>query len=124
MTDISSMTNEQLAEALAVEVMGWGLDLIENEWGLHYYRGADGKSVMDSRLWQPCTDLNQAVECADYLANLGYSWSVDNVENDHYHASVYRPSTERIYFCDADNPARALCEAVAMAVEGAGNDTD
>ena len=119
MTDFSTMTDDQLAEWLATSVMGWMLDLVENEWGLRYYRDADGKSVMDARLWQPTRDLNQAVECADFMANLGYSWSVDNIENDHYHASVYRPSTEIIYFGDAtDNPARVLCEAVAMAVEG------
>jgi len=118
-TDFSTMTDDQLDEWLAVNVMGWMLDLVENEWGLRYYRDADGKSVMDARLWQPTTDLNQAVKCADYVANLGFSWSVDNVENDHYHASIYRPSTENIYFCDAtDTPARALCEAIAMVVEG------
>lgn len=30
MTNISSMTNEQLGEWLAVNVMGWMLDLVEN----------------------------------------------------------------------------------------------
>ena len=109
MTDFSTMTDDQLDEWLAVNVMG-GNEFFPTTYAIH-----------NGRVWQPTRDLNQAVMCADFMANLGYSWSVDNVENDHYHASVYRPSTENIYFCDAtNNPARALCEAIAMAVEGEG----
>lgn len=118
MTDISSMTDEQLNEALAIEVMGWRKDAIGDWWVGKKDNIMALKELVED--WQPCIDLNQAVECADYMANLGFNWSVDNIENDHYHASVYRPSTEHIYFCDANIPARALSEAVLMAVRGEG----
>ncbi len=125
MTDFSTMTDSQLDEWLAVNVMGWHTGRVNphpsNQLNWYDKDDKDDNYVMPCIRWQPTTDLNQAVKCADYVANLGFSWSVDNVENDHYHASIYRPSTENIYFCDAtDNPARALCEAVAMAVEGEG----
>jgi len=126
MTNFSTMTNDQLDEWLAVNVMGWMLDLVENEWGLRYYRDADGKSVMDARLWQPTCDLNQAVECAEKIGNgENAAWAI--VRNSHNAVELleypkYRGECQNhfmdVYKSYSDNPARALCEAVAMAVEG------
>lgn len=117
MTDFSTMTDSQLNEWLAVEVMGWH----EDSDHMNLWLDKDGEITTDKEDWQPARDLNKAVMCADYMANLGFSWTVENVENDHYHACVLRPSNRTMFDCDtADTPARALSIAVCMAVEGEG----
>ena len=50
------MTNEELDEALAIEVMGW--HIFGYEW-----HEVGGKYVMDFNDWHPTTNRNQAVEC-------------------------------------------------------------
>ena len=119
------MTDDQLDEWLAVKVMGWTLDLIENEWGLRYYRDADGKSVMDARLWQPTRDLNQAVECVEKLRDeRGYLMRIYYQTETKYLVwfVLYSDKNGRILKEIWGKPnailSRALCEAVAMAVEG------
>ena len=66
----SQMTDAELNE-LAAEAMGWTIEDSENEWGLRLIRDADGKALMDVRLWQPATDLNQAVMLENKIIELG-----------------------------------------------------
>ena len=113
------MTNEDIAEQLAVKVMGWYLDMVENEWGLRFYKGADGNVVMDIRLWRPAEDLNQAVMCAE---NSEYGWNLEHWKNRSPRtiATIWRdeqPGEIVEIYGKHDNPARALCEAVLMAVD-------
>jgi len=118
MTDFSTMTDDQLDEWLAVNVMGWMLDLVENEWGLRYYRGTDGKSVMDARLWQPTRDLNQAVMCAEKWKKVAEERNIEIVYTwSGYHIQL-RVVDKVVGKSKVDEFARALCEAVCMAVEG------
>lgn len=121
MTNISSMTDEQLAEALAIEVMGWkkycnfeGRECFKNDDDWHWIED-----------WQPCTDLNQAVECAENWQGQS-SCRYVVIQRQAYDAP---PSLVDLWECklvDIENdfrtlnesPARALCEAVLMAVRG------
>jgi len=120
MTDFNAMSDDQLDEWLAVNVMGWMLDLVENEWGLRYYRDADGKSVMDARLWQPTHDLNQAVECAEKWKKVAEGRNIEIVYTwSGYHIQL-RVVNKVVGESKVDEFARALCEATAMAMEGEG----
>lgn len=120
MTDFSTMTDTQLDGWLATRVMGWILDLIENEWGLRYYRGTDGKSVMDARLWQPTHDLNQAVKCAEKWKKVAEERNIEIVYTWSGYRIQLRVVNKVVGESKVDEFARALCEAVAMVVEGEG----
>ena len=117
MTDYSQMTRDDIAEQLAVKVMGWYLDMVENEWGLRFYKGADGNAVMDIRLWKPAEDLNQAVECAEKLRPM-WIWDLDGTDIG-FTATLKKEPTYQIVktAVSKTSPARALCEAVLMAVD-------
>lgn len=129
MTDISSMTDSELNEALA-EWRGWH----KRQTGTGYpwywcepdymedslYRHS-GKSVMMCSEWQPTTDLNQAVECAEKWKNVAeerniaivYTWSGYHIQ--------FRVGNKIVGETKVDDLPRALCEAVLVAVRGEGN---
>ena len=119
MTNFSAMSDKQLAEYLATRVMGWWLD----EDG--YYCSGDQETLENVEAhyfkddWQPCDPehLHQAVECAEKLANEQTIrvWYEYYAPDKMWHCGfAIPPIAERGY---ADNPARALCVAVAMVKE-------
>ena len=112
MTDFRAMANDQLDEWLAVNVMGWH----EDSDHMNLWLDKDGKITTDKEDWQPTRDLNQAVMCAE-------KWSKDNdCEMVIYYKShwVVDFRCGSLYPIHGDSLTRALCEAVAMAVEGEG----
>ena len=114
----NEMTDREMDEALATEVMGWtvGGDMfleplpsispsVEPWWDTVIFRED----------WQPTTNLNQAWECLGLYdgqvhINNGYKgWYIELLK--------YNNSTQYIdaYSANNENPARAICEAVLMA---------
>lgn len=120
MTDISNMTDEQLNEALAIEVMGW----TEKE---RYYQSdgttykfyvyGDNKTCVKEN-WNPTHDLNQAFEVLDKW----HSFSTCNISH-----AIYRNGEKYLVTLDClpfqsvaqvkhKSLARAICEAVLTVV--------
>lgn len=121
MTYISSMTDEQLNEALAIEVMKFRF------WDGVYY-SEDGREI-ELGDWQPTTDLNQAVGCAEKWINRRGHYRVRLEYQEDIYGWSYHAAIEHIYYADIvnirnANPARALCEAVLMAKRREGNKFD
>ena len=112
MTDFSTMTDTQLDEWLAVNVMEW--EKWCNSEGHECFKNDDDWHWIED--WQPTRDLNQAVMCAE-------KWSKDNdCEMVIYYKShwVVDFRCGSLYPIHGDSLTRALCEAVAMATEGEG----
>ena len=116
MTDtISDMTDYELNEAIAFEVMGWHID----EFG--YWMDANDEHTGYIAIehpdmgWIPTADLNQAVRCVEGFAHITICkfvygsplWDV-TIENSAYSSGwpVARGACL----------ARAICEAALMAV--------
>ena len=123
MTDYSKLTDKQIAELLATKVMGWHKEIWDKLGQPVHYWFANGHIVIPCKEWHPCADLNQAVECAVVL------WKTGNpcvelmierpfVEGNDIEWRAYVDNGNRKWW-EAINtsPARALCEAVLMAVE-------
>ena len=113
----SEMTNQELNEALAVEVKGWHKLL-----GFWYNESDEIQCERED--WNPAEDLNQAVECAKketYALRIDWcvggeptcsAWvwfPVENLDGERVNAE---------YMAIAESPARALSEAVLMAKRG------
>ena len=104
---ISDMTNSELNEAIAFEVMGWHID----EFG--YWMDADDEhtgyiAIIHPTIgWIPAADINQARACVDKLQKCNGSFvGIKNYDNIHGEVDGYS--------CP-DNFARAMCEAMLMA---------
>ena len=127
--NISQMTNEQLNEALAIEVMGWVRD------GDKYWSEmADGKAprlwsfVGLCGEWNPAEDLNQAVECAGELYKMNdrnillpaYEFILEQQSREYYRAHMkwFAGRVQEGFYVVGNSPARALSEAVLMAKRG------
>jgi len=121
--DYSQMTNEQVNERLAVEVMGWEK---EKTWfdGLHnyieYWTLGNGIPVMDNNIgksycsfWQPTTDLNHAVMCAEKIGREIY---IEKRVGGDYWVMVGELSDNPSVAESASLP-RALSEAILQAVD-------
>lgn len=107
----NEMTNEELDEALAIEVMGW--HIFGYEW-----HELGGKYVMDVNDWHPTTDLNQTWECLEKFK--GYE-ILKSCYRKNYSVRVWE-EFGLVNRCAgtvvSDNLPRALCEAVLMAKRG------
>ena len=120
--NISEMTNEELNEALAVEVMGWGM---ENGFFVSPTL-KDGKEIVCFVWeWTPTEDMNQAVECLNYWLNVtGSLVEIKKMDNKYWEVELWRESPKTA----PENPLngvatdesfpRALSEAVLMAKRG------
>ena len=112
------MTDAELDEAMAKEVMGWRAKrsrMGNPEW----FYWTDACDTCDNRKYRlgdfrPTADLNQAVECAR-------KWAY---ERDEEFWLMYKRQ-EDIFGCITSfgyesnkDPARAICEALLMAVRG------
>ena len=116
--DYSQMTDDELNTLTATRIMGWYADIVENEWGLRFYK--DGIStVMDARGWQPTSNLNQAVMVAEEFASF-FEVAYFRSGKSKYMAYVEKEPLHKHIEGRGDNPARALVIACLMAVEGEG----
>ena len=134
MTDCSQMTNDQINERLAVEVMGWHRE--RNDYVDSRYRDADEYQWVDGEgrilyhviksetltaggsqhWWHPITDITQALmctkkwvdenECTLGIYYCGGNWTIDFYD--------FRCS---LYPIQGDSLPRALCEAILMEVD-------
>ena len=112
---ISDMTDYELNEAIAFEVMGWHID----EFG--YWMDADDEHTGYIAIehptmgWIPTADLNQVIKCAEKFK--GYEILKSCYRKD-YSVKVWEKFGE-VNRCAgkiiSDNPARAMCEATLMA---------
>ena len=113
MKTISEMTDEELNNAVAVEVMGW-------EYGDHFITGANSYRIVGRKTttytkannWYPTTDYNQVfqvVEKMDYFAvrrhKAGGYWRCICVYQDGLSIGA-----------ESASAPRAICEAAVMAV--------
>ena len=111
MTDFCAMTSDQLDGWLAVRVMG-GNEFFSTTYALH-----------NGRCWQPTCDLNQAVKCAEKWVNISPKNRrlLLTLNDKNYYVQLFEyqePHEKSVGIGQGNNPARALCEAVAMAMEG------
>ena len=122
MTDFRAMSDDQLDGWLAVNVMGWVLEEA-NMWGDRgwYKKYPGGVQLMYlQKDWQPTCDLNQAVECAEKWKKVAEERNIEIVYTwSGYHIQL-RVVNKVVGESKVDEFARALCEAIAMAVEGEG----
>ena len=129
--NISEMTNEQLNEALAIEVMGWKKhpDMMGSWWIMDedkfagYIWKPHPPFAFD--IWKPAEDMNQAVECLNYWLNVtGSLVEIKKMDNKYWEVELWRESPKTA----PENPLngvatdesfpRALSEAVLMAKRG------
>ena len=107
MKPIPEMTDAELNEAMAVEVMGGG-DNYATIYAIEHYKQ-----------WNPTSDLNQAWECEERLNELGltekYLFEMKKRVVFGLQPIVSRNSVD---WCIAHATARQRCEAVLMAVRG------
>jgi len=118
MTDFSTMTNDQLDEWLATKVMGWtrGWSGYNLSWCYHVDGNEHKPKHVDD--WRPCVDLNQAVMCAEKWKKVAEERNIEIVYTwSGYHIQL-RVVNKVVGKSKVDEFARALCEAVAMAMEG------
>lgn len=121
------MTDDQLRDAVAVEVMGW-------EWSddqstedhpcrLYFTRGRSDVIHIKATNWNPLTDWNHTMEVRDRLRSLGW-WM--ELENEccigcegcilHHDPDEDEPTKEDISVRHEENPRRAICLAALQAV--------
>ena len=116
--DYSQMTDEQLAERTATEVMKNHEGILH---GFHTLKAWQPMNIPLSQ-WQPCADLNQAVMVADkWLEPLNRKIEIVMRKDDYeVELSEYKGSNGWCFVCDSynENPARALVIACLMAEEG------
>lgn len=139
MKTISEMTNEELNEALAVEVMGWNKGCILGGYP-DYYCWSDEineekyhwswmeeienekekyNAVMECSEWQPTTDLNQAFEVLEkYINKDNTRIQTDTLEGNFWEVRIFRYGEESGYLGRAveKSLALAICEAALQAV--------
>ena len=107
----SNMTDKELDEALALEVMEWLF------WDGFYY-GKDGGTEQPYILWTPTTDLNQAFEVLEKYIDRKRN-AVIHYNIDINYASIYEyGARDAIGESKGKNLARAICEAVLTAKRG------
>lgn len=126
MKEISKMTDEELDEAIAVEVMGWNKHpdmqgswwvLDEDKFAGYYWKE---RVPLIFYVWNPTVDLNQAFEA---LEKVGY-WTMCRFTGSLYHVSASlsgkdeEGSIHSAHSLTRDDFACAICEAVLMAVRG------
>jgi len=111
----SEMTDEQLNEACAIEVMEWheGIGALKDEW-----HGKQGVYIMPKASWNPIHDLNQAWMLTEKI--LGDSGEVAvSFQRGKYWAKLIRHY--KILACPyigKESLAHALSEACLMAKRG------
>ena len=116
MTKVSEMTNDELSECLAIEVMGWEYRKKYES----YYRWVDSKNyelVCGKAEWNPAKDTNQTFECANKLCNNkgGRYWGIRISPYIDGYFAEFHSKQEEIFRACRNHPARALSEAVLMA---------
>ncbi len=119
--NISEMTNEQLNEALAIEVMGWILDssVTTGRLGLAWYCNEEMDDVIAVKNWNPAEDLNQAVECAEKMyPELEIQLGRIGLKGYEVFFMWFDESIHDGYYAVIPSPARAISEAVLMARRG------
>jgi hypothetical protein len=129
------LSDMELNEWLAVEVMGWEK---EKTWVedlnnyIEYWTVGNGIPVFDKNIgksacsfWNPCTDLNQAWKCVIETAKRNPAWDLGIykiVRDGKVCASAWidRYGTDIVSDVEIENksPARAICEAVWLAKKG------
>ena len=119
MKPVSEMTNDELDEALAREVRGWGRDTNGAWWYMEvdkfsgYYWKWKANNIFP--MWRPTSNQNQAIECAESMAYI----TMCRVGFDaNWHVTIDKNSDSK--FCGAFNTSlpRAICEAVLTAARG------
>lgn len=122
MKPIPEMTDQELSEAIAVEVRGWHEGDISGRWlqsdgeGTNYYNH-DRTDLSDwgCVYFDPCDDLNQALESVDKSGveihiHLNYY-----LHDQPHYLEVGFGYIDR-YFSTLDELPRAICEALLQAV--------
>jgi len=122
---MNDMTDKELDEALALEVMGWHegdtrcYDIINRHFFERgFYFQDSGALVMPVNEWNPTKDKNQAFEvlskCIDRKRNAVIHYNIDI-----NYASIYEYGARgAIGESKGKNLARAICEAVLTAKRG------
>ena len=128
MTDFSTMTDSQLDEWLAVNVMGWHLTVYgmvghwENDNGWFMANANIPTNRSEVPHWNPADPehLHQAVDCAEKWKKVAEERNIEIVYTWSGYRIQLRIGNKIVGESKVDEFARALCEAVAMAVEGEG----
>ena len=125
------VSDKELNEWLAVEVMGWkkqlyhpltedGFSVAMDEWD--WYKYETENEPVYKKDWNPCTDLNQAWACVIETAKKYPTWDLGVykiVRGDKICASAWidKYGTDIKSDTEIENisPARAICEAIYMA---------
>ena len=122
----NEMTDPELNEATAIEVMRWQKD--GSDWWKSHSIGHH--QIMSSlNNWHPTTDLNQAIECLHEYAQIGeeldgywsthpHLWSISNGDSDSLDVCIGGKSFVQVGQKELDKLPRAICEAVLMAKRG------
>lgn len=120
MKPINEMTDPEMDEAIAVEVMKWTLGDTDIEWGFRWLTDKDGKHVMDISLWHPCKDMNQAWEAVYKFREGKELYTAMGIHHDGEHyAEIEDVAKDKLIGRSGNNNlARAICEALLMAVRG------
>ena len=111
MKTISEMTDEELNNAVAVEVMGWHEQYERGyraEWVGEHER--DGEDVEN---WNPSTDIKQAFQVVEKMRSMGWSYVIGD------EADIYYCKFINLYITcsdEADTQQRAICHAALDAV--------
>jgi len=114
------MTNKELNEWMATEVMGWHKDFCSNagiEWWYDDNLPRGNQVIMECVNWHPDTDPNQAMMCAD---KFDIYWIDKSPQKPFYRVQVGGEGGETI-ISHADNLDKlplAICEAIREVING------
>ncbi|HAC16942.1 MAG TPA: hypothetical protein DCE78_13505 [Bacteroidetes bacterium] len=115
MKEIKDLTDDELNEAAAIEVMGWHKSM-----GFFWKNiGTDGTDELINN-WNPTSDLNQAFEAVKKLQTKNeriYHFACGTYHDGEVFVEIENITTDDLIgHSDNDNIARAICEAALMAV--------
>ena len=109
MKPVSEMTDDEIDEALAVDVKGWHLEGT-------LWKDKNDRVLCSHYNWHPTSNQNQAIELTEKMAFVT-TCKVSSSGNE-WHVMVDKDDDGK--FCGSFNTSlsRAICEAVLMAVRG------
>ena len=120
MKTISEMTDEELNNAVAVEVMGWYEQYDALAWEWAYWSTEKDAEVAENtdfdfylNEWNPCEDIRQAWQVVEKMRSMGWSYVVGD------EAGIYYCKFINLYITcsdEANTQQRAICQAALDAV--------
>jgi len=119
MTEISEMTNEELNNAVAVEVMGWeaSIEPKHNCWGNNIPKQCYAIIGGGKQEWSPTVFISQAWEVVDKMKGNAWHIFVETLDNDKRWVAYFSSSDDTVVVeAWHESAPRAICEVALNAI--------